>query len=78
MDLTALIDVLVELADAGAALYLLWGFTLVLRESIRNDRVAADDGRPGGPFLLQVGGKLLRGVEHRNQRLMLELLREPW
>src|SRR4030088_1646577 len=43
---------------------------------VRHDGVAADHRLPGGSFLFQVSGVELRRVEHRDQGLVLELLRE--
>src|SRR5260221_14488274 len=43
---------------------------------VRNDGVAADHRLPGGSFLFQVSGEELRRVEHGDQGLVLELLRE--
>src|SRR5258708_25504775 len=43
---------------------------------VRHDGVAADHRLPGGSFLFQVSGQELRGVEHRDQGLVLELFRE--
>src|SRR5882757_197663 len=44
---------------------------------VRHDGVAADHRLPGGSFLFQVSGIELRRVEHGDQGLVLELLREP-
>src|SRR6266852_7944104 len=44
---------------------------------IRHDGVAADHRLPGGSLLFQVSGEELRGVEHRDQGLVLELPGEP-
>src|SRR5438552_1065410 len=44
---------------------------------IRDDGIAADHRLPSGSFFLQVSGEELRGVEHRDQGLVLELPGEP-
>src|SRR6266704_3399548 len=52
-------------------------FSTSLARSVRHNGVAADDRGPGGSLLFPVSGEELRGVEHRDQGFVLELLGEP-